>query len=131
MLRYLVTLFVLACVLTFSPAYAFTEKDIDTVFKALDLDGDGRVTRDEYANEKIFVFYRNVPITDDALTSGDVTFGQTKLSRKFFDASDTDHNGKLSPVEVTDALQFEMITQPGKDFFTKDDLRTFMKRIGN
>ena len=130
MLRYFLTLFALTLVLAISPAYGFTEKEFTEVFKSLDEDGDGRVTHDEYVSQKIFVIYRRIPVNIAQLDDGEVTFEQTKLSREFFDSADKDGNGKLSPVEVTDALQFEMIAQPGKDFFTKEDLRTFMKRIG-
>jgi hypothetical protein len=107
----------------------FTEADVRDVFRRLDEDSDGKVTRAEYDGRKVFAIYRNAP-ADDSLGSGDVSFEQTKLSREFFNSSDSDRDGKLSPVEILRTFQFENIVADGKDSFTQDDLRVFMGRIG-
>ena len=112
------------------PSLAFTEKEIDAVFKALDEDKNGKISREEFDDKKVTVIYQNAPITNDSLTSGDVEFKQTKLSRAFFDSADVDKNGRLSPIEVTDALNFERIDRQGKGYLTKEDLQVFMSQIG-
>lgn len=127
--RFLFVLIVLALVAPASPANSFTEKDVQQAFGRLDTDADGKVTRTEYNDKKISAIYRNIPI-DDPSEGGDVAFEQVKLSREFFDASDSDHNGRLSPIEVTRSLQFEAIATEGKDYFTRDELGRFMKGIG-
>lgn len=106
----------------------FSEADIQDVFRRLDEDSDGKVTRGEYDARKVFAIYRNAP-ADDSLGSGDVSFEQTKLSREYFDSADSDHDGKLSPIEILRTFQFENIVSDGKDHFTRDDVRVFMRRI--
>lgn len=111
-----------------SRSSGFTEADVQDVFRRLDEDSDGKVTQGEYDGRKVFAFYRNAP-ADDSLGSGDVSFGQTKLSREFFDSADSDHDGKLSPVEILRTFQFESVVADGKGYFTRDELRVFMMRI--
>jgi Ca2+-binding EF-hand superfamily protein len=111
-----------------SPPRGFSEADIQDVFRRLDEDSDGKVTRGEYDGRKVFAIYRNAP-ADDSLGSGDVSFEQTKLSREFFDSADSDHDGKLSPVEILRTFQYERVVTDGKGYFTRDELRVFMKQI--
>jgi Ca2+-binding EF-hand superfamily protein len=106
-------------------ASAFTDKEITEIFKTLDTNGDGKVTREEYSANKVTIIYRNVPAGNTNLT-----FKQTKLSRAFFDAADADHDGTLSPVEAMDALPFEAVDADRKGYITRDDLRRFLTRIG-
>ncbi len=115
-----------------SPVLAYSEEEILKVFRMLDSDEDGKVTRGEYAFNKVQVFYRkiHIAIDRDALSGGDVSFAETSLSRQFFNDSDTDHNGLLSAVEVNDALVFDRIDNDSKGYFTLENLRAFMNRIG-
>jgi Ca2+-binding EF-hand superfamily protein len=108
-----------------APASAYTDKEIAAIFKTLDTNGDGKVTREEYSANKVAIIYRNVQGR-----SGNLTFQQTKLSRSFFDAADVDHDGTLSPVEIVDALPFEAADTDRKGYITLDDLRRFLARIG-
>ena len=119
----------LAPMIAAGPAYGFTEKDIQQAFARLDADADGKVTRAEYDAEKISVIYRNVPLDSGSLEGGDVSFEQVKISRAFFDATDADRNGKLSPVELARSLQFESIAPDGQDHFTREDFGRFMNGI--
>ena len=107
------------------PASAYTDKEITAIFKALDTNGDGKVTREEYSANKVAIIYRNVDGR-----SGNLTFEQTKLSRSFFDAADVDHDGTLSPVEIVDALPFEAVDTDRNGYITLDELRRFLTRIG-
>lgn len=111
------------------PAYGFTEKDVQQAFSRLDEDADGKVTRAEFSAQKISVIYRNVPLDSGSLEGGDVSFEQVRISRAFFDAIDSDRNGRLSPVELSRSLQFESIASEGKDHFTREDFGRFMKGI--
>jgi Ca2+-binding EF-hand superfamily protein len=131
LIRLTIWISALVCAIAIYPALAFNENDVRQVFKTLDEDGDGKVTREEYSSQKIFAIYRNVPPSSNLLEDNDIKFGQTKLSRDFFDASDTDKNGQLSPIEVIDAFHFERIDTLQRGFITIDDLRTFMKKIGS
>ena len=134
MQRILSSLFVVVAVFTaaiaaYSPAAAFTDQEIENVFKKLDTDGDGKVTREEYDINKVEVIYRDAP-ADINLATQWPTFKDTRVSRQYFDAVDTNHDGKLSPIEVMDALAFEKIDKDNKGYITRRDLQTFMKSIG-
>ena len=106
-------------------SWAYTDKEIISIFRMLDTNGDGKVTREEYSANKVKILYRNTPKGDTTLT-----FDQTKVSRAFFDAADTDHDGTLSPVEAMDALRFEAVDKDQKGYITLDDLRRFLNSIG-
>ncbi len=108
-----------------APASAFTDQEIKAIFQALDTNGDGKVTREEYSANKVVIIYRNVPAGNTTLS-----FEQTKVSRAFFDAADTDHDGTLSPLEVMDALPFEAVDTDRKGYIDLDEFRRFMNRIG-
>lgn len=129
--RLLSLLSALICAAAIVPAYAFTENDIRRVFSELDVDGDGKVTREEYNGQKIFVIYSNVPVDPYTATGGDIKFGETKMSRRAFDAADADRNGQLSATEITDAFKFENIDKNGKGYFTLDELSVFMNGISS
>jgi EF-hand domain pair/EF hand len=104
---------------------AFTDKEITAIFRMLDTNRDGKVTREEYSANKVMILYRNAPAGDTRLT-----FEETKLSRPFFDAADSDHDGTLSPLEAMDALPFEAVDADRKGYIDLEDLRAFLNRIG-
>ena len=107
-------------------AAAFTEGEIDEIFRAFDAQNDGQVTRSEFNFMKIRIIYRNI----DTDPIAGVTFEQTKLSRQFFDSLDTDHNGRLSPLEINDGLRFERVTSDNPGYFTREEFRRFVHSIG-
>ncbi len=107
-------------------AMAFTDAEIEEVFKTFDSNGDGKVDRTEFDVNKINIIYRN--IKTDPIKG--VAFEQTKISRTFFDDLDKDHNGLLRPIEITDGLQFERIAGERRSSFEISDLSRFMKSVG-
>ena len=108
---------------------AFSEKEISEVFALLDVDKDGKISRQEFAGEKISVIYRGIPLPEDRLSEGNLRFEDLQVNREFFSSADRNGDGVLSPVEMVDALQFEKISG-NKDHITLQDLRRFMNQIG-
>ena len=108
------------------PAIAYTNREIDTVFRMLDTNHDEKVSRAEYDVNKVRAIYRN-PRHDPMVG---LTFEETYVSRKFFASADVDHDGKLSPVELLDALPFETVDTGKRGYFVLEDLRRFLKSIG-
>ena|SRR5690242_10516211 len=106
-------------------SWGYTDKEIDAIFKMLDTNGDGKITREEYSANKVKMIYRNMPTSATTLT-----FDKTRVSRAFFDAADTDHDGTLSPIEIMDALPFEAVDTDRKGYISPDELRQFLNRIG-
>jgi len=111
-----------------SPAAAYTDQEVATVFKGLDADGDGKVTRMEYETNKVLVIYLKAPVDVNVADQGP-TLKQTGLSRRYFDSLDKNHDGRLSPTEVVDGLSFEKIDLDNKGYFTRGELQKFMKEI--
>lgn len=109
-------------------ASAFTEKEVQSVFAVLDKNGTGKVDHTEYDENKVAAMFPPAP--PGTTDFGELKFEQTKFSRAFFDAADTDHKGKLDGVDLIYALQFEKIDTDHKGYITIDDLRRFMTKIG-
>ncbi len=109
-------------------ASAFTEKEVQGVFAVLDANKTGKVDRPEYDENKVAAMFFPAP-PQGTTNFGDLMFEQTKFNRAFFDAADTDHKGKLDPVDLIYALDFDKIDTDHKGI-TIDDLRRFMKKVG-
>ena len=107
-------------------ASAFTDEETKTIFQMLDTDHDGKVTREEFGENIVSAIYRNVRMAG----APNLTFEQTRLSRAFFDAADTDHDGTLDPVELLDALRFESVDLDHKGYVDIESLHRFLARIG-
>src|SRR5215470_7355082 len=80
------------------PALAADTDRIDQIFKRLDVNGDGKVTREEFTLEKIAVFTWLDTNQDNALE-----IEETKLSVKQFRAIDTNGDGKISDIEFVES----------------------------
>jgi Ca2+-binding EF-hand superfamily protein len=104
---------------------AVSSKEVERVFRILDTNHDGKVSRAEYDVNKVHVIYlhsRHEP-------GEGLTFADVRVSKKFFEAADADHDGKLSPVEILDALPFEAVDTKNRGFFLLEDLRRYMNLI--
>lgn len=102
---------------------AFTPDEINTFFSKFDMDGDGKVTRDEYNTMKVQVFF----IYQSDTLKG-IRYEQTKISRQAFDTADKDGNGLLSSVEILNALPFTNIAK-NNSTFDKTEFSAFIKSI--
>ncbi len=111
--------------------WAFTEKEIEEIFQMLDTNGDGKVTREEYSANKIGIFYHWASKGNTRRSeTAPLSFDETPVSRAFFDALDTDHDGTLSPLELIDGLRFEDVDTNHKGYIDINDVRRFLTRIG-
>lgn len=111
------------------PAAAFTDKEIAQIFDMLDTDHDGKISRREYDANKIHAFYRDVK-SSATLRNMPLKFDEnTPVSRQFFDAADTNHDGVLTGGELADALPYTAIDRDAKGYITRDDLSRFLKSI--
>ena len=108
------------------PVFAHSNREVGNIFRILDTNSDGKVSRTEYELNKVDVIYRDTRIDP---TVG-LTFKQIGVSRKFFDSTDVDHDGRLSPLELLDAFRFDAIDTGNRGYLVLEDLLRFMKSIG-
>jgi Ca2+-binding EF-hand superfamily protein len=106
-------------------ARAFSDDETLQIFTMLDTNKDGHVSQVEYENNKIAVIFRKKQVIRDTT----ITFEETQLTREWFDAADSNHDGVLTGVETRDALRFESIDIDNKGFFTLEDLGHFLQKI--
>jgi hypothetical protein len=112
-----------------APAASFTDKEARDIFATLGPDSNGHVTRVQFEQTKLNAFYfRHRPTGDYEMKP--LTFEETRLSRAFFDKADTDHDGTLDGVEITDAIRFEDIDTKRRGYFDFADLKAFLQKIG-
>ncbi len=115
-----------ASIFPLGTSLALTDQEVQAIFRMLDTNGDGKITREEFSANKVKLVYSNVRIAG----APPLTFEQTRLSRAFFDAADKDHDGTLSPVEIMDALPFELADPDHKGYIDLEDMRRLLARIG-
>jgi hypothetical protein len=115
----------LASVSPLGTASALTDQEVREIFRMLDTNGDGKITREEYSTNIVKLVYSHVPKAG----APPLTFEQTRLSRAFFDAADADHDGTLSPLEIMDALPFELADTAHKGYIDLEDMRRVLARI--
>ncbi len=108
------------------PVFAHSNREVGNIFRMLDSNRDGKVSRTEFNIAKVNVIYRDSR-TDPA---AGLTFKQAGVSRKFFTSADADHDGRLSPVELLDAFRFDAIDTGNRGYLVLEDLLRFMKSIG-
>jgi hypothetical protein len=112
-----------------APAASFTDKEAREIFATLGPDGNGHVSRVQFEQTKLNAFYfRHRPSGDYEMKP--LTFEETRLSRAFFDKADTDHDGTLDGVEITDAIRFSDIDTKRRGYFDFADLQAFLQKIG-
>lgn len=110
-------------------AAGFTEKEERQIYAALDPQGLGKVTREQFEATKMnaFFFSRH-PNREGQMAP--LTFEQSRLSRAFFDHVDSDHDGTIDGVEINDAVHFEDIDVKRRGYFDFADLVAYLKKIG-
>jgi len=101
-------------------------KNPEAVFKILDANGDGSISRSELRLRKYSVFFMKDGNRDGKLSSDEVA----GLPVATFKSLDTDGNGKISVDEYGDArlLQFESIDANGDGRVTLEELKTIRQK---
>jgi hypothetical protein len=119
----------LLLIVSIGSARGFTDKEKHEIYRALDPDHLGRVTRLQFQINKMNAFYfRHQPTARWEMKP--LSFEETGLSRDFFDKADQDHDGTLDSVEIIDAIHFEDIDTKRRGYFDFSDLALFLDKIG-
>jgi len=87
------------------------------LFKAIDRDGDGKVTE-----KKLIAYLDHLQERQQRAASACVTLQFSDQSRGLFDLLDTDHDGRLSVREMRGAVKLLELDTEGKGFLTKADI---------
>jgi hypothetical protein len=110
-------------------AAAFTDEEIREVYRALDPDNQGQVTRVQFQINKMNAFYfRHRPTARWEMKP--LSFEETGLSRAFFDTVDKNHDGHIDSIEIIDAIHFEDIDTKLRGYFDFADLVVYLNKIG-
>ena len=110
-------------------AFGFTDEEKRDIYRILDPDNHGRVTRVQFQINKMNAFYfRHQPTARWEMKP--LSFEETGLSRDFFDKVDKDHNGRIDSIEIIDAIHFEDIDTKRRGYFDFSDLVLFLNKIG-
>lgn len=96
------------------------EANIRSVFEVLDSNGDGVVTRAEFEQNKVKVFFTTL---EEMSRDKSLDFEDTRLTREAFDAADNDGDGKLSGAEwvLSDFGQFTTYDPDGNGAITYEE----------
>lgn len=110
-------------------AAGFTDEQMREIYRNLDPDNRGQVTRIQFQINKMNAFYfRHQPTARWEMKP--LTFEETGLSRAFFDKIDKDHNGRIDSIEIIDAIRFEDIDTKQRGYFDFSDLVAYLNKIG-
>jgi dihydrodipicolinate synthase/N-acetylneuraminate lyase len=110
-------------------ADGFTDEETREIYRALDPDNHGQVTRIQFQINKVNAFYfRHRPTARWEMKP--LKFEETGLSRDFFDKVDKDHNGQIDSIEIIDAIRFEDIDTKRRGYFDFSDLVVYLNKIG-
>lgn len=85
-----------AAVLAAGLAVAQDEQSLREAFAILDQNGDGRVSEEEFAQNKVKVFFSGLETFRRDRT---LAYEQTRITREAFEAADTNGDGKLAGAE--------------------------------
>ena len=103
------------------------EADPEKIFAIIDKDGDGKITRAEWTERKMEVFFQKDANRDTRLTREEFS----TISQAEFDAADLDGDGKLSTFEFDQAAftNFEAVDANGDGAITLEEFLGFRQQM--
>jgi hypothetical protein len=103
------------------------ETDPEKVFAIIDKDGDGKVTRAEFTERKMEIFFLRDVNRDTRLSRDEFS----TISQAAFDSADLDGDGMLSTFEFDQAsfAKFEAVDANGDGVITLEEFLAFRLRL--